>query len=380
MTSSGVSTSPSSRVRRSRSARSPTGRSRPRRSAAAEHVGLPRGAGRAARTGGGPPGGGRRSSRLRAASPGHGIASPVPWSKPRRNVELKASDPDPGRTVRRALAHGAEDRGEIVQRDTYFRGGRGAAEAARGEARRGPPDRVRAPGRTRVACSRIGPRRPPRARSPPHGQRSGSAWWSRSPAPAAVGDVRIHVDDVTGLGSFVELEAVGSPGSDLGPRARAGDELRADLASGMRPCGRARYADPVGPPAPRPTPSCCASPARPPGRAYAPYSNFPVGAAVRTTTAAATRAPTSRTPPTRRVSARRRRRSARWWPAGAGGSWRSSSPRRGGRVRAVRRLPPAAARVRRPRHAGPPRRPRARAPHHVLGELLPLSFGPESLG
>ena len=42
-----------------------------------------------------------------------------------RNIELKARDPDPARTLERALALGAEDMGEINQRDTYFAGSRG---------------------------------------------------------------------------------------------------------------------------------------------------------------------------------------------------------------------------------------------------------------
>ena len=42
-----------------------------------------------------------------------------------RNVELKARDPDPARTLERALALGAEDHGTIHQRDTYFAGARG---------------------------------------------------------------------------------------------------------------------------------------------------------------------------------------------------------------------------------------------------------------
>ena len=37
-----------------------------------------------------------------------------------RNVELKARDSDPARSLERALALGAEDKGEIRQRDTYF--------------------------------------------------------------------------------------------------------------------------------------------------------------------------------------------------------------------------------------------------------------------
>lgn len=38
----------------------------------------------------------------------------------RRNVELKASDPDPERSLAVCRSLGAEDHGELVQRDTYF--------------------------------------------------------------------------------------------------------------------------------------------------------------------------------------------------------------------------------------------------------------------
>ena len=47
-----------------------------------------------------------------------------------RNVELKARDPHPARTLERALALGADDRGEIRQRDTYFSGARGRLSCA----------------------------------------------------------------------------------------------------------------------------------------------------------------------------------------------------------------------------------------------------------
>ena len=40
--------------------------------------------------------------------------------EPARNVELKAHDPDPARTLARALDAGADDRGLLRQRDTYF--------------------------------------------------------------------------------------------------------------------------------------------------------------------------------------------------------------------------------------------------------------------
>ena len=41
-------------------------------------------------------------------------------SAPRRNLELKAIDPDPAATLQAALAPGARDEGTLEQRDTYF--------------------------------------------------------------------------------------------------------------------------------------------------------------------------------------------------------------------------------------------------------------------
>src|SRR5919202_297558 len=46
-------------------------------------------------------------------------------AQPRRTVELKARDRDPGRSLERCMALGAEDRGELRQRDTYFAARRG---------------------------------------------------------------------------------------------------------------------------------------------------------------------------------------------------------------------------------------------------------------
>ena len=55
-----------------------------------------------------------------------------------RNVELKARDRDPARSLERALALGAEDKGEIRQRDTYFAGARGAASSCASRSPAGP--------------------------------------------------------------------------------------------------------------------------------------------------------------------------------------------------------------------------------------------------
>jgi len=40
---------------------------------------------------------------------------------PNRNVELKAADPDPARSLAACRELGAEDKGVLRQRDTYFR-------------------------------------------------------------------------------------------------------------------------------------------------------------------------------------------------------------------------------------------------------------------
>src|ERR1700716_3491283 len=54
---------------------------------------------------------------------------------PHRNVELKARDPDPERTLRAALEHGARDHGVLVQRDTYFAARDGRLKLREEEAR-----------------------------------------------------------------------------------------------------------------------------------------------------------------------------------------------------------------------------------------------------
>ena len=197
--------------------------------------------------------------------------------------------------------------------------------------------------------------------------------------------VRIHLDEVRGLGSFLELEAVAEPGSDLARERAQVAHLRAALEIADDALREGSYADALGLRSGRRRrrqPDRRAARARPRrrGRAYAPYSNFPVGAA---------RAHHRRAP------LRGRERGERGVPAGP--------VRRGVGDRRARRRRRRADRRGRRRRAQPELctpcggcRQRLReftaddAPIHLvdlervrrttsLGELLPLSFGPEHL-
>jgi predicted adenylyl cyclase CyaB len=151
---------------------------------------------------------------------------------PRRNVELKARDADPARSLGVCLALGAEDRGELWQRDTYFAVPRGGLKLR--EERPGAPhliqfERADAP-QARESRYRIA--------------EVADAAALTAVLDAALGvrgtvekrrrlllwrDVRIHLDAVERLGTFVELEAVAPPESDLTPEHARVAELREAL-------------------------------------------------------------------------------------------------------------------------------------------------------
>lgn len=130
----------------------------------------------------------------------------------RENVELKTADADPAATERACHALGAADGGTLVQRDTYFAVARGRLKLREDLERR-----------TAELIFYL--------RADEAGLRSSSYWRSptndadalRSLLAAAHGiaatvrkrrhlflhrNVRIHLDEVEGLGSFVELESV----------------------------------------------------------------------------------------------------------------------------------------------------------------------------
>lgn len=138
--------------------------------------------------------------------------------RPRRNIELKARDPDASSSLEVCRALGAEDHGEIAQRDTYFEVSNGGLKL-----------REEDPGRPHLIQFE-------RASEP---QQRESRYRiievdDAGTLIAALADalgvrvvvakrrhlflwrnVRIHLDRVEGLGDFIEMEAVAPPDSDL---------------------------------------------------------------------------------------------------------------------------------------------------------------------
>jgi homotetrameric cytidine deaminase len=196
------------------------------------------------------------------------------------NIELKARDIDPEATLARCLALGAEDRGFLEQRDTYFtaRGGRlklreegdgGAeliayrrpddAEASESSYARAP---VSAPGELTEALSAA------LGTVDVVLKRRRLLLWE---------GVRIHLDEVTGLGSFIEFEAVlPDAGSPEEARAKV-ERLRSELAITDEMLVPVGYLDLQ---ADSPIVLLRAAEAVM-ANAYVPYSKFPVGAALR---------------------------------------------------------------------------------------------------
>ncbi len=239
------------------------------------------------------------------------------WPRPAATSSSRPATPHPDRTLERARALGAEDRGELRQRDTYF-----AAPHGRLKLREQEPG-----GAELIAYERpdAAEARESRYRITPVPDAAATA----EALDAALGTVvvvdkrrhlllwegvRIHLDRVEGLGAFVELEGVAAADSDLAREGALVARLRAELGiadDALEPrgyadlllgaddaeddeaeellAGRRRGDDP------RPRALLAASRSAPPcGRPAA----------------ASTSRRTSRTPPTRRASAPRRRRSA----------------------------------------------------------------------
>jgi homotetrameric cytidine deaminase len=197
------------------------------------------------------------------------------------NVELKARDGDPEATAARCVALGASDEGVLTQRDTYFTARRGRMKLRSDDGARGSeliayrrPDGAEATESTYVLAPVAAAAELTEALDAALGtvevvlKRRRLLLWE---------GVRIHLDEVVGLGSFIEFEAVIPDAGDLETARRKVARLRDELAITDEMLVSAGYVDLLldGPVALLRAADAAMH------NAYAPYSNFKVGAALR---------------------------------------------------------------------------------------------------
>lgn len=148
---------------------------------------------------------------------------------PRRNIELKAIDPDPGRSLEICRALGARDRGVLWQRDTYFdvsAGGLKLREQQPGRAHLIQFKRADEP-QQRESRYRIIETDDPQTLLAALGTAVGiNVTVSKHRRLFLWRNVRIHLDNVERLGAFIELEAVAPADSDLRNEHELVEQLR----------------------------------------------------------------------------------------------------------------------------------------------------------
>ncbi len=165
---------------------------------------------------------------------------------PRRNLELKARDRDRAHSLRVCEELGAEDRGTLLQRDTYF-----GVSLGRLKLREEP----NAPA-TLIAYER--PDLPDSRESRYHLVEVPEPAGLRDALESALGvtivvsksrrlfiheGVRIHLDRIEEIGDFIEFEGVAGEGEDPARFAAPLDALRAALGIRDEDLLRESYAD-----------------------------------------------------------------------------------------------------------------------------------------
>ena len=199
----------------------------------------------------------------------------------RVNLELKAHDRDPAATAARCLALGATDGGVLRQTDTYFAARRGRLKLRVEEGALGGEliayrrdNATEAVKSGYVLAAVAAPEELAEALDVALGtvvvvsKRRHLFLWD---------GVRIHIDEVEGLGGFVEFEAVLPDAGDLATARAKVDRLRTELEISEDALVAVGYSDLLidGPQA------LLRAASEAMENAYAPYSEFKVGAAVR---------------------------------------------------------------------------------------------------
>ena len=199
----------------------------------------------------------------------------------RVNLELKAHDRDPAATAARCLALGATDGGVLRQTDTYFAARRGRLKLRVEEGALGGEliayrrdNATEAVKSGYVLAAVAAPEELAEALDAALGtvvvvsKRRHLFLWE---------GVRIHLDEVEGLGGFVEFEAVLPDAGDLATARAKVDRLRTELEISEDALVAVGYSDLLidGPQA------LLRAASEAMENAYAPYSEFKVGAAVR---------------------------------------------------------------------------------------------------
>ena len=205
-------------------------------------------------------------------------------SAPRRNVELKATDPDPARSLAVCLELGAADEGTLVQRDTYFRVPEGRLKLREQQPGGATLIQYARDDRPEARESRY------RLIDVPDAESARTALDESLGTLAIVEKerrlllwegVRIHLDTVQGLGSFVELEGVAPEGSDLSGEHDRVARLREALGIDEARILSDSYSDLVLAGADGRSEQLIAAARGALERAYAPYSRYRVGVALR---------------------------------------------------------------------------------------------------
>jgi predicted adenylyl cyclase CyaB len=130
---------------------------------------------------------------------------------PRRNLELKARDDDPDGSLRSCEGLEAEDRGLLLQKDTYFGVPRGRLKLRRehgAAAHLIAYERPDLPGRKESRYRIVEVEDAAEMEEALAGVLGITAVVSKARRLFLFEDVRIHLDSVDGLGSFIELEGV----------------------------------------------------------------------------------------------------------------------------------------------------------------------------